>query len=114
MRNALWPWPWRGIAAAAGEVGFLASFGAGSARTDFDSRERPPATPRPGFVRLTAPETDEEGKGRHALEVEQRLESDAADLADVAGPGDADDQRGEDQRGDDRLDQIEKEDRQRP
>jgi hypothetical protein len=59
-------------------------------------------------------EADEERERGDDLEVDQRLHADAADLADVAGAGDADHQRGEDQRRDDRLDQVEEERRQRP
>ena len=53
---------------------------------------------------LTSASPRNERDGRRDLEVDDRFEADAPHRLEVAGAGDADDQRGEQQRRDDHLD----------
>ena len=51
-------------------------------------------------------EADDQREGRHDLEVDQGLDPDAPNLAQVAHPADARDHGGEDDRGDQHLDEL--------
>jgi hypothetical protein len=53
-------------------------------------------------------EADEESHGSNGFEVKNRFAADAAHGFDIAGPSYADDKRREDQRGDDRFDEAQK------
>jgi hypothetical protein len=53
-------------------------------------------------------EPDEEGESGHDLEIEERLDSETPDLAEVRVPGNSDHQRSEEEGGDDGLDELEK------
>ena len=59
---------------------------------------------RAGLEDVDEDEAEEQGDRRRDFEVDDRLQSDAAHRLQIAGPGDADDQRGEHERRDDHLD----------
>ncbi len=61
-----------------------------------------------GFGDVDRQQADDEGQGGDDLEVDERLDAHAADAFEVAVTGDADDEGGEDERGDDGLDQAQK------
>ncbi len=63
-------------------------------------------TPDAGLDQIHRAQTDEERDGGHNLEVEKRLAADAAHGLDVARAGNTGNQRGEQQRRNDRLDQA--------
>ena len=66
------------------------------------------ASPAPGLEDVDQREPEEERNGRGDLEVDDRLQADAPHRLQVAGAGDADHQRREQQRRDDHLDHPEK------
>ena len=71
-------------------------------------------TPTPGFDDVDRDEADDERERRDDLEVDDRAQAHPADHLEVAGAGDAGDQRREDQRRDDHLDQAEEQLAERP
>ena len=62
--------------------------------------------PTPARLIVIAAQPIRQRQGRHHLEIDQGLDPHPSDLPQVGVPGDADDQRGEDQGGDDRPDQA--------
>ena len=62
--------------------------------------------PDPGLEHVGDDQPDDEGQGGHDLEIEERLEADAADRPQVAHAADAGDDSGEDDRTDEHLDQL--------
>ena len=69
-------------------------------------RRRVDVHPAPGCTTLTIDEADDQRERADDLEVEQRVAAGLADLLHVLHAGDADDDRAEDDRRDDHLDQL--------
>ena len=65
------------------------------------------AIPAPGRKRFTSPSPRNERNRRRDLEIDDRLQPDTPHRLEIAGARNADDERGEDERRDDHLDQPE-------
>ena len=61
-----------------------------------------------GFADVDREQADDQGERGDDFEVDEGFQADAADAFEVSMPGDADDERGEDERGDDGLDEAKK------
>ena len=70
--------------------------------------------PDAGLDEVDEGQAQEQGDRRHDLEIDEGLDPHPADGLQVAVAGDADDEGGEDERGDDRLDEADEDDAQRP